>query len=76
MKTITKLWLFIVILIILVPIGLILPAYFKAGPAWGEWTAADRYGKTSLTYIISGAIGVIVITGIALLTGKFLSRKK
>lgn len=37
MKTITKLWLLIIILIILAPIGLMLPEYFKAGAAWGEW---------------------------------------
>lgn len=37
MKITTKLWLGIVILIGLSPLGLILPEYFKAGPAWGEW---------------------------------------
>jgi len=37
MKTITKLWMLIIILIILAPLGLILPEYFKAGSAWGEW---------------------------------------
>lgn len=37
MRTITKLWLFTALLIILAPIGLILPAHFKSGTAWGEW---------------------------------------
>ncbi|OGW78399.1 MAG: hypothetical protein A3I73_03665 [Omnitrophica bacterium RIFCSPLOWO2_02_FULL_45_16] len=37
MRTINKLWLFIAVLIILTPIGLILPAHFKSGAAWGEW---------------------------------------
>jgi hypothetical protein len=36
-KTITKLWIGIAILIVLSPIGLILPEYFKAEDAWGEW---------------------------------------
>jgi len=27
----------IAVLVVLTPIGLILPAYFKAGAAWGEW---------------------------------------
>ncbi|MDD5120529.1 MAG: PDGLE domain-containing protein [Candidatus Omnitrophica bacterium] len=37
MKTISKLWFFIGILIVLSPLGLLLPEYFKAGSAWGEW---------------------------------------
>jgi hypothetical protein len=37
MKTITKLWIFIAILAILSPLGLLLPEHFKAGSAWGEW---------------------------------------
>ena len=32
-----KLWIGIAVLIILTPLGLILPDYFKAGDAWGEW---------------------------------------
>jgi cobalt/nickel transport protein len=32
-----KLWIGIGILIILSPLGLILPDHFKAGSAWGEW---------------------------------------
>jgi hypothetical protein len=37
MKTTTKLWIGIVILIFLAPLGIFLPQYFKAGDAWGEW---------------------------------------
>lgn len=37
MRTVTKLWLFIIALMVLTPIGLALPEYFKAGSAWGEW---------------------------------------
>ena len=34
-----KLWIGIAVLIVLTPLGLILPDYFKAGDAWGEWEA-------------------------------------
>jgi hypothetical protein len=34
-----KIWIGIGVLIILTPLGLILPHYFKAGDAWGEWEA-------------------------------------
>lgn len=37
MKTATKLWIGLGILIILSPLGIFLPEYFKAGAAWGEW---------------------------------------
>lgn len=37
MKITTKLWIGIFVLIILSPLGLILPEHFKAGAAWGEW---------------------------------------
>lgn len=37
MTLINKLWLGIGILIILSPLGIILPEHFKAGSAWGEW---------------------------------------
>jgi hypothetical protein len=32
-----KLWLSLVILALLSPIGVIMPKLFKAGDAWGEW---------------------------------------
>ena len=37
MKLIIKCWIGIAVLIILSPLGLILPEHFKAGSAWGEW---------------------------------------
>lgn len=37
MKITTKLWVGIAVLILLSPIGLIIPEHFKAGAAWGEW---------------------------------------
>ena len=36
-----KLWIGIGVLIVLSPIGLILPDHFKAGAAWGEWGADE-----------------------------------
>lgn len=39
MKTTTKLWIGIAILVLLAPLGIFLPEYFKAGDAWGEWSA-------------------------------------
>lgn len=44
MKTMTKLWIGIGALILLSPLGLILPDHFKAGAAWGEW-GTDEIGK-------------------------------
>ena len=44
MKTTTKLWIGIVILAILSPLGLLLPEHFKAGGAWGEW-GVDKLQK-------------------------------
>lgn len=41
MKIIYKFWIGIAILIILSPLGLILPEHFKAGSAWGEWGADE-----------------------------------
>lgn len=37
MKITTKFWIGLGILIILSPLGLLLPEHFKAGAAWGEW---------------------------------------
>jgi len=51
-KTIKKLWLLIIILIGLTPLGLIIPAYFKAGSAWGEWSAEEM--KNLVGYIPKG----------------------
>ncbi|MBU1153762.1 PDGLE domain-containing protein [bacterium] len=41
MKITTKLWIGMAILILLSPLGLILPEHFKAGSAWGEWGADE-----------------------------------
>jgi cobalt/nickel transport protein len=37
MKLTTKLWISLIALVILSPLGLLLPEHFKAGTAWGEW---------------------------------------
>ena len=52
MKLITKLWFGIAVLIILSPLGLILPERFKAGSAWGEWGAKDL--RTLVGYVPRG----------------------
>lgn len=41
MKLKAKLWIGLAALVLLSPIGLILPDYFKAGAAWGEWGIDD-----------------------------------
>jgi len=41
MKLITKFWIGIGVLIVLSPLGLIIPDHFKAGAAWGEWGADE-----------------------------------
>jgi cobalt/nickel transport protein len=41
MKTITRLWIGLAVLVALSPLGLILPEHFKAGAAWGEWGADE-----------------------------------
>ena len=41
MKGTRKLWWGIIGLILLSPIGLILPELFESGPAWGEWGLQD-----------------------------------
>ena len=37
MKGTKRLWWGLVILMLISPIGLILPQVFKSGPSWGEW---------------------------------------
>ena len=41
MKLITKMWIALGVLILLSPLGLILPNHFKAGGAWGEWSSDE-----------------------------------
>ena len=38
MKTVTKLWIGLGVLVMLSPLGLIFPEHFNAGGAWGEWS--------------------------------------
>ena len=52
MKTITKLWILIIILIALSPIGILAPEWLKAGAAWGEWSAGEI--KELVGYIPQG----------------------
>ncbi|MCX8011792.1 MAG: PDGLE domain-containing protein [Desulfobacterota bacterium] len=52
MKITTKFWIALVVLVILSPVGLILPEYFKAGSAWGEWGVEEIEGLVG--YIPSG----------------------
>ncbi len=40
-ETAAKLWGALVLLMLLVPLGLWLPHWFGAGPAWGEWSPAQ-----------------------------------
>lgn len=37
MKITTKFWIGLGVLVVLSPLGLLLPKHFKAGSAWGEW---------------------------------------
>ncbi|MBP6963714.1 MAG: PDGLE domain-containing protein [Armatimonadetes bacterium] len=39
-----KLWIGLGILVVLSPLGLIIPARFGAGSAWGEWSADELDG--------------------------------
>src|SRR5574337_1130328 len=41
MKTVKKLWTGMAVLAILTPLGLIIPAWFHAGGAWGEWSLEE-----------------------------------
>lgn len=52
MKITTKLWLGLVVLIVLTPLGLIIPDHFKAGSAWGEWGADEM--KKLVGYVPQG----------------------
>jgi hypothetical protein len=41
MKETKKLWWGLVILMLISPIGLVLPEVAKSGPAWGEWSLEE-----------------------------------
>ena len=49
-----KLWVGILLLVFLSPLGVILPAYFKAGAAWGEWSPQEIQQKAG--YLPQGLI--------------------
>jgi cobalt/nickel transport protein len=52
MKITTKLWIGLLVLILLSPLGLFLPEHFKAGSAWGEWGLKET--KELVGYIPQG----------------------
>ncbi|MDD5669272.1 MAG: PDGLE domain-containing protein [Candidatus Omnitrophica bacterium] len=52
MKTVSKLWVGIVFLILLCPLGLLVPEKFRSGAAWGEWGMEEI--KEMVGYIPSG----------------------
>jgi hypothetical protein len=41
MKTTKRLWWGLAVLVLISPLGLILPELFKSGPAWGEWSLEE-----------------------------------
>ena len=52
MKITTKFWILLGVLILLSPLGLILPDHFKAGSAWGEWGSDEV--KELVGYVPAG----------------------
>ena len=54
MKITTKLWIGIAALIVLSPLGLIMPERFKAGSAWGEWGADEM--QAFVGYVPKGMV--------------------
>jgi len=40
-----KLWIALLALIVLTPLGLLLPEWLGAGSAWGEWSAQELHQK-------------------------------
>jgi cobalt/nickel transport protein len=100
-----KLWLGLFIMVLLSPLGIILPEKFKAEVAWGEWSVetlekllgyvpeglkrtADLWkapipdynffgdgallSEKALSYIISGALGIILTAVVVLILSKIL----
>jgi len=41
MKGTKKLWWGLALLVLISPLGLLLPEVFKSGPAWGEWSLKE-----------------------------------
>ena len=54
MKTTTKLWIGLAALVIITPLGIIIPYHLKAGSAWGEW-GAEEIAK--MTGYVPGGFG-------------------
>lgn len=108
-KSQKKLWIGLLILTLLTPLGLILPDKFKAGGAWGEWGPEElrrligyvpqglrklvhlwnapvpdyNFGGegTSLavqviSYIVSGALGILVVAGLIYVISRLLIRNE
>ena len=80
MKTVNKLWIGIAILIILSPLGLILPEHFKAGPGWGEGQGAGIWKAPMPDYFFKSWAGkglpqlsfayiISAVSGIAVIIG-------
>jgi len=44
MKTVNKLWILVMVLAIISPMGIVIPRYFRSGAAWGEWAAEEVRG--------------------------------
>jgi hypothetical protein len=43
MKGMKRLWCGLLVLILISPLGLILPGVFKSGAAWGEWGTVSAF---------------------------------
>lgn len=52
MRITRKLWIGIAILVVLSPLGLLLPAWLGGGTAWGEWSAGEL--QKMLGYVPAG----------------------
>jgi hypothetical protein len=57
MTTAKKLWIGIGILVLLTPLGLIIPALFGAGGAWGEWGRVEI--ERMIGYLPEGMKGLL-----------------
>ncbi len=52
MRTTRKLWIGVLVLVLLSPLGLLIPAWFNAGGAWGEWSSEEL--RKVLGYVPAG----------------------
>lgn len=91
MKTMTRLWIGLAILIALSPLGLILPRVFKAGDAGGEklsqiWSAPlpdytikgwgeKGPGYSSVAYIMSALAGIAAVSLLVFLIARILAKR-